>query len=66
MISQPLVNPSVLYNFNKVRNQYVEKVCKDIAIILWDHLIMLYIRERTFSLLKDKHELHKKARSRRT
>ena len=72
MVSQLLKNPSVLLNFNKVRSQSVEKVSKEIALNLLEHLIMLYIRVRTFSLVKDKIELHKiaskrkKARSLRT
>ena len=72
MVSQPFENPSVLSNFNKVRNQSAEKVSKEIALNLLDHLITLYIRVRTFSLVKEKLEMHKidskrkKARSLRT
>ena len=72
MVSHLLENPSVLSNFNKVRNQSAEKVSKEIALNLLDHLITPYIRIRTFSLVKDKREMHKiaskrkKARSLRT
>ena len=59
MVSQLLENPSGLSNFNKVRNQSVGKVSKEIALNLLDHLITLYIRVRTFSLAKDKREMHK-------
>ena len=59
MVSQLLENPSVWSNFNKVRNQSAEKVSKEIALNLLDHLITLYIRVRTFSLVKDKREMHK-------
>ena len=65
MVSQLLENPSVLSNFNKVRNQSAEKVSKEIALNLLDHLITLYIRVRTFSLVKDKREMHKIASKRK-
>ena len=43
MVSQLLENPSVLSNFNKIRNQSAEKVSKEIALNLLDHLLTLYI-----------------------
>ena len=52
MVSQLMENPSVLCNFNKVRNQSVEKVSKEIALNLLEHLITLYVRVRAFSLGK--------------
>ena len=58
-------NPSVLCNFNKSCNQSVEKVDKEIAFNLLVHLITLYIRVRTFSLVKDKYEQHKIASKRK-
>ena len=65
MASQLLENPSVLSNFNKVRNQSAEKVSKEIALNVLDHLITRYIRVRTFSLVKDKREMHKIASKRK-
>ena len=59
MVSDLLRNPSILCNYNKLRNRIPEKVSKEVAINLLEHLIMLYIRIRTFSLVKDKNELHK-------
>lgn len=59
MVSQLMENASVLCNFNKLCSQSVEKVDKEIAFNLLDHLITLYIRVRTFSLVKDKYEQHK-------
>ena len=59
MVSDLLKNPSILCNYNVLRNQAAEKVSKEVAINLLEHLIMLYIRVRIFSLVKDKRELHK-------
>ena len=72
MITELLEKPSVLFYYNKIRGQADEKVSKEIAFNLLEHLITLYIRVRTFSLVKDKRELHsiwskkKKKRSLRT
>lgn len=59
MVSKLMENSYILCNFNKLRNISAEKVEKEIALNLLDHLITLYIRVRTFSLVKDKIELHK-------
>ena len=59
MVSDLLKNPSIVCNYNVLRNQAAEKVSKEVAINLLEHLIMLYIRVRIFSLVKDKRELHK-------
>ena len=37
----------------------IEKVCKEVSLNLLEHLIMLYVCVRVFSLVKDKRELHK-------
>lgn len=72
MVSELLKNASVLCNYNKLRNKTNEKVSKEVALNMLEHLIMLYIRVRIFSLVKDKCETHKivskkkKARSLRT
>ena len=65
MVSELVNNPSVLCNFNKIRNECSEKVSKEVALNLLDHLITLYIRVRTFSLVKDKYEIHKIASKRK-
>jgi len=59
MVASLLKDPCVLYNFNKVRMLTTEKISKEIAYNLLEHLIMLYIRVRVFSMVKDKRELHK-------
>ena len=69
MITELVEKPSVLFYYNKIHD---EKVSKEITFNLLEHLITLYIRVRTFSLVKDKRELHsiwskkKKKRSLRT
>ena len=49
----------------KIRNQCSEKVSKEVALNLLDHLMTLYICVRTFSLVKEKNELHKIALKRK-
>ena len=48
LVSDLLKNPSILCNYNLLRNQAAEKVSKEVAINLLEHLIMLYIRVRIF------------------
>ena len=57
MVTELLEKPSVLFYY-KIRDQADENVSKEIAFNLLEHLITLYIRVRTFSLVKDKRELH--------
>ena len=60
IVSDLLKNPIVLCNYNKLRyDESTEKISKEIAMNLLEHLIMLYVRIRVFSLVKDKCELHK-------
>lgn len=73
LVTDLLENPIVLSNYRRVRNQASEKVSKEVALNLLEHLIMLYVRVRTFSFVKDQCEIHnirskkkKKARSLRT
>ena len=47
-VSDLLKNPSILCNYNVLHNQAAEKVSKEVAINLLEHLIMLYIRVRIF------------------
>ena len=65
IVSDVMGSPSVLCNFNKIRSQCSEKVSKEVGLNLLDHLITLYVRVRTFSLVKDKCELHKIASKRK-
>ena len=59
MVSYLLKDPSVLFNYNKLRNLTEVKINNEIALNLLEHLIMLYIRVRVFSMVKDKREIHK-------
>ena len=59
IVSDLLKNPSILCNYNVLCYQASELVSKEVAINLLEHLIMLYIRARIFSLVKDKRELYK-------
>ena len=67
IVSMLIENITVLCNYNKLRNQCSEKVSKEIAMNLLDHLLTLYIRVRTFSLVSDKVQRYKlEARKRRS
>ena len=59
MVSQLVQNWGIPSNFAKIRNQSSEKVSKEISLNLLEHLIMLYIRVRAFSFVKDKREKFK-------
>ena len=59
MVSYLLKDPSVLFNYNKLRNLTEVKINKEVALNLLEHLIILYIRVRVFSMVKDKREIHK-------
>ena len=59
MVSQLVQDCGILSNFTKIRNQSREKVSKEISLNLLEHLIMLYIRVRAFSFVKDKREKFK-------
>ena len=43
MVSYLLKDPSVLFNYNKLRNLTEAKINKEIALNLLEHLIMLYV-----------------------
>ena len=43
-------------NFTKIRNKSSEKASNEISLNLLEHLIMLCIRVRAFSFVKDKRE----------
>ena len=72
LVSDLLENPIVLANYKRLCNQASDKVSREVALNLLEHLIMLYVRVRTFSYVKDQCEVHniqskkKKARSLRT
>ena len=59
MVSELLRNPSVLCNFNRLRNMTKGKVSKEIAFNLLEQLVLLYIRVRTFSWVKSRNDLEK-------
>ena len=53
IVSDLLKNPIVLCNYNKLRyDESTEKISKEIAMNLLEHLIMLYVRVRIFSLVQ--------------
>ena len=60
MVSQLVQDCGILSNFTKIRNQSSEKVRKEISLNLLDHLIMLYIRVRAFSFVKERSSNWKK------
>ncbi|XP_057298339.1 uncharacterized protein LOC130629219 [Hydractinia symbiolongicarpus] len=72
MVSYLMNNARILCNYNKLKNASTEEVSKEIALNLLEHLIMLYIRVRVYSLVKDKCQRYnvkskaKKSRSLRT
>ena len=59
MVFQLVQDCGILSNFTKIRNQSSEKVSKEISLNLLEHLIMLYIRIRAFSFVKNKREKFK-------
>ena len=59
MVSDLISNCGILSYFSKICNKSVEKVPKEIALNLLEHILMLYIRACTFSFVKDKKELFK-------
>ena len=59
MVADLVKHCRILMFYNKIRNASVEKVPKEIAINLLEHIIELYLRARTFSLVKQKKEIFK-------
>ena len=60
LVSQLLLNSSVQGNYLDVCSRAdIEKVPKEIALNLLEHLLLLYIRVRSFSFAKDKLKKHK-------
>ena len=59
IVSDVLKNGSILYNLNKIRGLASCEVSKEVSLNLLEHLIMLYVRVRVFSTVKDKIEIHK-------
>ena len=49
----------VLANYSKIPSCCADEVKKEVALNLLEDLLMLYIRVRTFSFVKDKQQLHK-------
>ena len=52
-------NSGILSTYSKIRSQASLVVRKEVAMNLLEDLLMLYVRTRTFSLVKDKLQLHK-------
>ena len=59
MVSTLIKDCNILSNYTTLCDMSIEKVCKEVSLNLLEHLIMLYVRVRVFSLVKDKRELHK-------
>ena len=59
MVSTLIKNSYILSNYTTIRDLSTEKVSKEVALNLLENLIMLYVRVRVFSLVKDNRELHK-------
>ena len=59
MVADLVKHCRILMFYNKIRNASVEKVTKEIAIDLLEHIIELYLRAQTFSLVKQKKEIFK-------
>ena len=52
-------NCSVLTNLKKLRNSASDNIKKEVAVNFLEDLLMLYIRVRTFSYVKNLKECHK-------
>ena len=59
MVSTLIKNSYILSNYTTIRDLSTEKVSKEVALNLLENIIMLYVRVRVFSLVKDNRELHK-------
>ena len=59
MVADLVKHCRIFMFYNKIRNASVEKVPIDIAINLLEHIIEIYLRARTFSLVKQKKEIFK-------
>lgn len=57
MISNLISNSNILTFYNNIVDETMEKINKEIALNLLEHILMLYIRARTFSFVKDKKEI---------
>ena len=59
MVSTLIKDCNISSNYTTLCDMSIEKVCKEVSLNLLEHLIMLYVRVRVFSLVKDKRKLHK-------
>ena len=59
MVSTLIKDCNILSNYTTLCDMSIEKVCKEVSLNLLEDLIMLYVRVRVFSPVKDKRELHK-------
>ena len=65
MVSDLASHSGILALFSKIRNSTAEKVPKEIALNLLERVLELYLRARTFSLVKDRKEIFKLEAKRR-
>ena len=59
MVSNLIKDCNILSNYTALCDLSTTKVSKEVALNLLENLIMLYVRVRVFSSVKDKCELHK-------
>ena len=59
MVSTLIKDCNILSNYTTLCDMSIEKVCKEVSLNLLEQLIMLNVRVRVFSLVKDKRELNK-------
>ena len=59
LVKDLITNCGILSNFGKLKNESDEEVSEEISLNLLEHVMMLYIRARTFSFVQNKQQLHK-------
>ena len=59
LVKDLITNCGILSNFGKLKNDSDEEVSEEISLNLLEHIMMLYIRARTFSFVQNKQQLHK-------
>ena len=59
IVSSLLINTNILTNFSKITGQTDLAVKREVAMNLLEDLLLLYIRTRTFSHIKDKQQIYK-------
>ena len=59
LVKDLITNCGILSNFGKLKNESDEEVSEEISLNLLEHVMMLYIRAKTFSFVQNKQQLHK-------